>query len=399
MNLLKNNLLNTYKRLPVSFEKGEGVWLFDQFGNKYLDGLSGVAVNTLGHNHPAIVDAISQQASKLIHVSNYYHIQEQCMLAKKITSLSQLSSVFFCNSGCEANEAAIKIARLHGHKNEIESPSIIVMDSAFHGRTMATLSATGSRKAQAGFEPLMPGFIRVPYDDIGAIKKIASQKNNVAAILMEPIQGEGGVNIPNDFDNYLSSLREVCDENNWLLMLDEVQCGIGRTGKWFAFQHTKIKPDVMTLAKGLGSGIPIGACVTNDKAANLMQPGKHGSTFGGNPLACIAGLTTLAVMEEEGLLSNAVNQGNLIVSQLKSAIGKHKGVKSIRHKGLMIGIELAIPCIELIEIALLNKLLINVTADNVIRLLPPLIIKEKESTLLASKLSDLILNFLEKNNK
>ena len=399
MNLLKNNLLNTYKRLPVSFERGEGVWLFDQFGNKYLDGLSGVAVNTLGHNHPSIVSAISEQASKLIHVSNYYHIQEQCLLAKKITSISALSSVFFCNSGCEANEAAIKIARLHGNKNHIEAPSIIVMDSAFHGRTMATLSATGSRRAQAGFEPLMSGFIRVPYDDIDAIKKIASQKNNVSAILVEPIQGEGGINIPQDLGGYLSSLREICDDNNWLLMLDEVQCGIGRTGEWFAFQHSKIKPDVMTLAKGLGSGIPIGACVVNDKAGNLMQPGKHGSTFGGNPLACIVGLTTLDVMKKDDLLSNAILQGDIIVSRLKAIVGEHKGIKSIRYKGLMIGVELAMPCVDLIEIALQNKLLINVTADNVIRLLPSLIINEKESTLLATKLGDLILNFLEKNDK
>jgi acetylornithine/N-succinyldiaminopimelate aminotransferase len=267
MKFFENHILNTYNRLPLSFERGDGVWLFDKSGKKYLDALSGVAVNTLGHNHPDLINTITQQASKLIHVSNYYHIEEQCLLASKLASISGLSSVFFCNSGCEANEAAIKIAKLHGHAEGIDSPNIIVMEKAFHGRTMATLTATGNRKVQAGFEPLVPGFIRVPFDDIEAIKNIADKKNKVAAIMVEPIQGEGGINIPKDLNAYLNTLRKICDENNWLLMLDEVQCGIGRTGKWFAYQHTEIKPDVLMLAKGLASGIPIGACVVNERAA------------------------------------------------------------------------------------------------------------------------------------
>ena len=397
MNLKNNNLLNTYNRLPVSFEKGEGVWLFDKHGKKYLDALSGVAVNTLGHNHPALVKALTQQVSKLIHVSNYYNIEEQSLLAEELAGLSQLSSAFFCNSGCEANEAAIKIARLHGHKQKIHSPDIIVMDKAWHGRSMATLSATGSRKAQAGFEPLMPGFIRVPYDDIASIQKIANQKNNIVAIMLEPIQGEGGINIPKNLSSYLSNLRKICDINNWLLIFDEVQCGIGRTGKWFAFQHSKIKPDVVTLAKGLASGVPVGACITNKKTSNLMVPGKHGSTFGGNPLACVSSLVTLKAIKKESLKENAITQGNFIAKELEKNLQGYKLVKKIRHIGLMLGIELSIPCNDLIQIALDEKLLINVTADNVIRLLPPLIINKSESQFLVDKLSTLIINFIEKN--
>jgi acetylornithine/N-succinyldiaminopimelate aminotransferase len=397
MNLKNNNLLNTYNRLPVSFEKGEGVWLFDKNGKKYLDALSGVAVNTLGHNHPALVKGLTEQISKLIHVSNYYNIEEQSLLAEDLANLSQLSSVFFCNSGCEANEAAIKIARLHGHKQKIHSPDIIVMDKAWHGRSMATLSATGSRKAQAGFEPLMPGFIRVPYDDITSIQKIANQKNNIVAIMLEPIQGEGGINIPKNLSSYLSNLRKICDMNNWLLIFDEVQCGIGRTGKWFAFQHSKIKPDVVTLAKGLASGVPVGACITNEKTSHLMVPGKHGSTFGGNPLACVSASVTLKTIKKESLMENAVTQGNFIVKELEKNLHGYKLVKKIRHIGLMLGIELSIPCNDLIQIALDEKLLINVTADNVIRLLPPLIINKSESQFLVDKLSALIINFIEKN--
>ena len=397
MNLKNNNLLNTYNRLPVSFEKGEGVWLFDKHGKKYLDALSGVAVNTLGHNHPALVKALTQQVSKLIHVSNYYNIEEQSLLAEELAGLSQLSSAFFCNSGCEANEAAIKIARLHGHKQKIHSPDIIVMDKAWHGRSMATLSATGSRKAQAGFEPLMPGFIRVPYDDIASIQKIANQKNNIVAIMLEPIQGEGGINIPKNLSSYLSNLRKICDINNWLLIFDEVQCGIGRTGKWFAFQHSKIKPDVVTLAKGLASGVPVGACITNKKTSNLMVPGKHGSTFGGNPLACVSSLVTLKAIKKESLMENAITQGDFIAKELEKNLQGYKLVKKIRHIGLMLGVELSVPCNDLIQIALDEKLLINVTADNVIRLLPPLIINKSESQFLVDKLSTLIINFIEKN--
>jgi len=397
MNLKNNNLLNTYNRLPVSFEKGQGVWLFDKHGKKYLDALSGVAVNTLGHNHPGLIKALTQQVSKLIHVSNYYNIEEQSLLAEELADLSQLSSAFFCNSGCEANEAAIKIARLHGHKQKIHSPDIIVMDKAWHGRSMATLSATGSRKAQAGFEPLMPGFIRVPYDDIASIQKIANQKNNIAAIMLEPIQGEGGINIPKNLSSYLSNLRKICDINNWLLIFDEVQCGIGRTGKWFAFQHSKIRPDVVTLAKGLGSGVPVGACITNKKTSNLMVPGKHGSTFGGNPLACVSSSATLKAIKEESLMENAITQGDFIAKELEKNLQGYKLVKKIRHIGLMLGVELSVPCNDLIQIALDEKLLINVTADNVIRLLPPLIINKSESQFLVDKLSTLIINFIEKN--
>jgi acetylornithine/N-succinyldiaminopimelate aminotransferase len=390
-----NHLLNTYQRLPVSFERGEGVWLFDKSGNKYLDALSGVAVNTLGHNHPALVDAITKQASKMIHVSNYYNIEEQCLLAKKIAEISGLEYVFFANSGCEANEAAIKIARLYGNQKKIDLPTIIVMEKAFHGRTMATLTATGSRKAQAGFEPLVPGFIRVPYDDIEAIKALANKKNQVIAILVEPIQGEGGINVPHHMKDYLSQLRDICDEQDWLLMFDEVQSGIGRTGRWFAHQHAEIIPDVMTLAKGLASGVPIGACVVNNKAASMISPGKHGSTFGGNPLACAAGITTLDTIINEELMNNAMIQGNKIVRELKKDLGEFKEVVSIRNAGLMIGIELSKPCGELIKLGLDAGLLINVTAETVIRLLPPLIINNEETSLLISKLSELVKNFLK----
>lgn len=387
--------MTTYKRLPVSFLKGQGVWLSDKNKNQYLDALSGVAVNTLGHSHSRFVKAISEQIKKLIHVSNYYHIEEQSLLAKRISKLSNLSSVFFCNSGCEANEVAIKLARLHGHKLNIDQPNIIVMEKSFHGRTMATLSATGSRKVQAGFEPLMSGFIRVPFDDVDSINVIAKKKNKVAAILVEPIQGEGGINIPKDFEVYLSGLRKLCDENNWLLIFDEVQTGIGRTGKWFAHQYTSIKPDVMTLAKGLGSGIPIGACVVNDQASKLMTIGKHGSTFGGNPLAMVAGITTLKIVEEEGLLQNALKQGLVITNLIKKKFNKNNKIKSIRHMGLMIGIELNQECNALVDIALKNKLLINVTGDSIIRLLPPLVINDDEAILLAKKLITTMTEFLD----
>jgi acetylornithine/N-succinyldiaminopimelate aminotransferase len=395
MKLLTKNLMPTYRRLPISFTRGKGVWLFDKNKNKYLDALSGIAVNTLGHNHKVLAKTISDQASRLIHVSNYYHIEEQSLLANKLAKISKLSSVFFCNSGCEANEAAIKLARLHGHNLGIDSPNIIVMEGGFHGRTMGTLSASAGRNYQAGFEPLMSGYIRVPFDNIDSIEKIASRKNKVVAIFVEPIQGEGGVNIPNDLKEYLIKLREICDKNKWLLMLDEVQCGIGRTGKWFAHQHSSIKPDVMTLAKGLGSGVPIGACIANERVTKLMEAGKHGSTFGGNPLACSAGIATLDTIHKESLIKNAKLQGLLITSIAKKKLKKHKNIVAIRSLGLMIGIEFNIPCNELVNIALEKKLLINVTADNVIRLLPPLIINKSEATLLAELLCDSIENFFE----
>jgi acetylornithine/N-succinyldiaminopimelate aminotransferase len=390
-----SHLMNTYGRQPVTFTRGEGVWLWDAEGNKYLDALAGVAVNGLGHAHPKLVQAISEQAAKLIHVSNIYHIAEQEVLADKLAEISGMDKVFFCNSGCEANEAAIKLARLYGHNKGIENPEIIVMERSFHGRTMATLSATGNRKAQAGFEPLVSGFIRVPYDDLEAIKQIASRKNNVVAILVEPVQGEGGVHIPADIAAYLKGLRKLCDDNGWLLMLDEVQSGIGRTGTWFAFQHTGIIPDVMSLAKGLGSGVPIGACVAKGVAAETFAPGKHGSTFGGNPLATTAGLTTLNAIESEKLRENAQKMGDLIRKGLQDELANTKGVVVVRNAGLMIGIELDRPCAELVKKALETKLLINVTAEKVVRLLPPLVISEAETSELVTRLAALIKAFLQ----
>jgi len=393
---MSQHLMETYNRQPVTFTKGQGVWLWDDKGEKYLDALAGVAVNGLGHAHPKLVKAISEQAAKLIHVSNIYHVAEQEALANKLAEISGMDKVFFCNSGCEANEAAIKLARLYAHQKGITNPEIIVMERSFHGRTMATLSATGNRKAQAGFEPLVSGFVRVPYDDLEAVKQIASRKNNVVAILVEPVQGEGGIHISADMKAYFQGLRKVCDDNGWLFMLDEVQSGIGRTGTWFAFQHTDIFPDVMTLAKGLGSGVPIGACLAKGVAAGVFTSGKHGSTFGGNPLATMAGITTLNAIADENLRENAQKMGNLIVANLKAELANEKGVLVVRNAGLMIGIELDRPCAELVKMALETKLLINVTADKVVRLLPPLIINEAEAKELAQRLSVLIKQFLSK---
>ena len=391
---MSEHLMNTYMRQSVTFTKGEGVWLWDAAGEKYLDALAGVAVNGLGHAHPKLVKAISEQAAKLIHVSNYYHIAEQEALADKLCEVSGMDKVFFCNSGCEANEASIKLARLYGHNKGISNPEIIVMDKSFHGRTMATLSATGNRKVQAGFEPLVSGFIRVPYDDIEAVKQVASRNSNVVAILVEPVQGEGGINIPKDASGYLETLRQMCDAHGWLLMLDEVQTGIGRTGTWFAFQHTNIQPDVMSLAKGLGSGVPIGACVARGAAANVFTYGKHGSTFGGNPLACAAGLATLQAIEQEGLCKNAEKIGDLIRLGFEAEFKNTTGVTTVRNAGLMIGIELDRPCGELVKMALAAKLLINVTADNVVRLLPPLVMNESEAKELVQRLATVIKTFL-----
>lgn len=392
--LTSTHLMNTYTRQPVTFVKGEGVWLWDDQGKKYLDGLSGVAVNGLGHAHPKLVKAISEQAAKLIHVSNIYQIAEQEALGNKLAEISGMDNVFFCNSGCEANEASIKLARLYGYNKGIENPEIIVMERAFHGRTMATLSATGNRKTQAGFEPLVSGFTRVPYDDLAAIKQIASRKNNVVAILVEPVQGEGGIHIPADMKAYFQGLRQVCDENGWLLMLDEVQSGIGRTGTWFAFQHTGIMPDVMSLAKGLGSGVPIGACVAKGIAAQTFTYGKHGSTFGGNPLASSAGLATLSAIEDENLRDNAQKMGDLIRESLQAELQNTSGVVVVRNAGLMIGIELDRSCAEIVKMALETQLLINVTAEKVIRLLPPLVINQAEALELVERLSKLIKQFL-----
>ena len=389
-----SHLMNTYGRQPVTFTHGEDVWLFDTAGNKYLDALSGVAVNGLGHAHPKLVNAIQAQVAKMIHVSNIYGIAEQEALATKLAEISGMDKVFFCNSGCEAIEASIKLARLYGHNKGITTPEIIVMERSFHGRTMATLSATGNRKAQAGFEPLVSGFVRVPYDDLDAVKTIASRKNNVVAILVEPVQGEGGIHIPADMAAYFKGLRQVCDENGWLLMVDEVQSGVGRTGTWFAFQHTGITPDVMSLAKGLGSGVPIGACVAKGVAAETFVPGKHGSTFGGNPLAMTAGLTTLNVISDEKLRENAQKMGDAIRLGLQTELANTKGLVVVRNAGLMVGIELDRPCGALVKMALENKLLINVTAEKVVRLLPPLVINESEVKELVTRLAMLIKQFL-----
>jgi acetylornithine/N-succinyldiaminopimelate aminotransferase len=386
--------MNTYGRQPVTFVRGEGVWLWDDQGKRYLDGLAGVAVNGLGHAHPALVKAISEQAARLIHVSNVYNIAEQAELADRLSALSGMDRVFFCNSGCEANEAAIKLARLSGHQKGIEHPEIIVMDKAFHGRTMATLSATGNRKVQAGFEPLVAGFVRVPFDDLEAVRHVAEHNSNVVAVLVEPVQGEGGVIIPQDANGYLQGLREICDQHGWLLMLDEVQSGIARTGTLFAFQHSGISPDVMTLAKGLGSGVPIGACLAKGKAAEVFQPGNHGSTFGGNPLACRAALTTLAAIEEESLCAKADEIGNFIHQALREEFKGVSGVVTIRNAGMMIGIELDRPCGDLVKQALALGLLINVTADKVIRLLPPLVMSKAEAQQLVDILAPLVKNFL-----
>ncbi len=388
-----SHVMNTYARLPVAFVRGEGAWLWDTEGKRYLDGLSGIAVNTLGHAHPLLTAALSEQIGKLMHCSNVYQVPAQELLADKLCSLTNMQEVFFSNSGCEANEAAIKLARFYGHKREIENPAIIVMEKAFHGRTLATLSATGNRKVQVGFEPLVTGFVRVPYNDMAAVRQVAQHNSNVVAVLVEPIQGEGGIRTL-DIE-YLQQLRTLCAEQNWLLMLDEVQCGIGRTGKWFAHQHAGILPDVMTLAKGLGSGMPIGACLTAGKAVNVFGPGNHGSTFGGNPLACMAGITTLNVIEQDKLLAHADSLGRFIQQAFTTQLERIAGVVEIRGQGLMLGIELAKPCGDLVKLALAQGLLINVTADNVIRLLPPLIMSQAEAQLLVDGLCPLIKDFLQ----
>jgi acetylornithine aminotransferase len=391
-----SHVMHTYKRLPVTFERGEGCWLWDKQGKRYLDALAGIAVCGVGHSHPRLVKAICEQASRLVHTSNLYEIERQEQLGERLAAISGMDEVFFCNSGCEANEAAIKLARLYGHHKGIAAPAIIVLEKAFHGRTIATLSATGSRKVQAGFEPLVPGFVRVPFDDLAAVKKVAANNHDVVAVLVELIQGEGGINICHD--GYLNGLREICDANGWLLMLDEVQSGIGRTGKWFAFQHSGVKPDVMTLAKGLASGVPIGACLAAGPAAGVFKPGNHGSTFGGNPLACAAALETLAIIEDDKLMANAVAIGDYIHAGLKAALAGVSGVREIRNKGLMIGIELEIECNALVKEALAAGLLINVTADNVVRLLPALTMREAEAQQLVAQLGALIADFLNRNS-
>lgn len=384
--------MNTYSRLPVSFVKGEGVWLWDNQGERYLDALSGVAVCGLGHGHPRLAEAICQQARTLIHTSNIFVIEKQEQLATRLCALSGMEKVFFCNSGAEANEAAIKLARLYGHNKNVALPTIVVMEQSFHGRTMATLTATGNRKVQAGFEPLLTGFVRVPYNNPEAVRQVAENNKNVVAVLVEPFQGEGGVNIPQA--QYLRELREICDQYDWLLMLDEVQSGIGRSGKWFAFQHSEIVPDVMTLAKGLGSGVPIGACLTRNRASDVLKPGNHASTFGGNPLVCAAAYETLAVLEEDALIDHAHELGEYIREQLRLQLAGVDGVVDIRGQGLLIGIELSVPCTELIKKALDQRLLINVTSEKVVRLLPALVMQEDEAKQVVDMTSRLIKTFL-----
>ena len=386
------HLMNTYARVPVAFTHGQGARVFDEAGRSYLDALAGIAVSTLGHAHPRLVKAIADQAGRILHASNIYRIREQEQLADRLGTLSGMDEAFFCNSGCEANEAAIKLARMFGHQKGVDVPAIIVMEKAFHGRTLATLSATGNRKAQAGFEPLVGGFVRVPFDDLAAVEQVAANNQDVVAVLLEPIQGEGGINVAHA--EYLQGLRRICDERGWLLMFDEVQCGIGRTGFWFACQHAGVKPDVMTLAKGLGSGVPIGACLAAGAAAGVFKPGNHGSTFGGNPLACTAALTTLAVIEEEGLLKRAAQLGDRLRTDFAKALEGHPGVTGIRGDGLMIGIELDRPCGELVARAMERGLLINVTADKVVRLLPALVITDDDARELVAILAPLIREFL-----
>ncbi len=389
---MADTLMATYKRLPVTFARGEGAWLWDTEGKRYLDALGGIAVAGLGHAHPAVTRALCEQAGALIHTSNLYGIDLQQQLGDALCAAAGMDRVFFGNSGAEANEAAIKLARLHGHRKGIELPSIVVMENSFHGRTLATLTATGNRKAQAGFEPLVKGFIRVPYDDIEALQAVAGNSTDTVAVLVEPIQGEGGVNIP--APDYLSRLRALCDAKGWLLMLDEIQTGMGRTGQLFAHQHSGIRPDVMTLAKGLGNGVPIGACLAAGAAAQVLGPGSHGSTFGGNPLACRAGLTVLQTIEAEALTGRARVLGERLLSGLRERLGGLSGVNDIRGQGLMIGVELDRPCTELVARALEAGLLINVTAERVVRLLPPLILDDSQAHELIDGLAVLVERFL-----
>ncbi len=392
---MSDALMTTYARLPVTFEKGEGAWLWDSNGKKYLDAVSGVAVCGLGHAHPKVAEALCRQAQTLVHTSNLYGIANQQALGERLVRAAGMDRVFFSNSGAEANEAAIKLARLYGHQKGIDNPLIIVAEGSFHGRTLATLSATGNRKVQAGFEPLVTGFVRVPYDDVEAIRTVAKNSVGVAAILVEPIQGEGGVQVPTE--GYLRDIRELCDAHGWLMMLDEIQTGMGRTGEMFACKHEGVLPDVMTLAKGLGNGMPIGACLARGAAAELFKPGNHGSTFGGNPLACAAGLAVLDVLEQNDLATRAENLGTRMLLGLAEALNGNTHVTDIRGKGLMIGIELDRPCGDLVKRALEQGLLINVTAERTVRLLPPLILSDAEADQIVQQVSALVNDFLREN--
>jgi len=383
-----SHLMQTYARLPAAFERGNGSWLVDMEGKRYLDGLTGIAVTGLGHAHPRVTAAISEQAGKILHSSNLYGVPNQERLADKLCAVSGMDRVFFGNSGAEANEAAIKIARLHGHARGVKKPTVVVTDESFHGRTLATLTATGNRKVQAGFDPLMPGFVRAPFNDIAAIERIAENEDEIVAILVEPIQGESGINISDD--DYLPKLRAMCDARNWLLMLDEVQTGNGRTGTYFAYQQSGIMPDVVTTAKGLGNGVPIGACLARGAAANLMQPGNHGSTFGGNPLVCAAAIAVIDTIQDEGLCARATVLGNRILDALKAGLKGNNAIREVRGKGLMIAVEFTSDCTPLVRSALADGLLINVTHGNVVRLLPPLTMSDGEADELVNRLVGLI---------
>lgn len=389
---MPNHLMNTYARLPVAFSRGEGPWLWDEDGKKYLDALTGIAVCGLGHAHPAVVAAVGQQAARLTHTSNLYRIPLQENLADQLCRFMGMDRVFFGNSGAEAVEAAIKLARLHGHRRNVAVPTIIVMENSFHGRTLATLSATGNRKVHQGFEPLVQGFVRVPYNDMAAITAVARNNADVVAVLVEPVQGEGGIRIPHD--EYLPQLRALCDEQGWLLMLDEIQSGMGRTGRWLASQHQGVLADVVCLAKGLGNGVPIGACLARGAAAELFAPGNHGSTFGGNPLACAAALAVVNTIEQEGLLARATALGERLLAALQNGLAGVAGVVDVRGKGLMLGIELDRPCRDLVGLALTAGLIINVTQDNVVRLLPPLILGDSEADQLVAGIVSLVRDFL-----
>jgi acetylornithine aminotransferase len=392
----QGHLIPTYARQPVAFSHGEGCWLWDTAGRRYLDALGGIAVNTLGHAHPALTAALTAQAGRVIHLSNLYCIPEQEALADKLCAAAGMDAVFFGNSGAEANEAAIKLARLHGHHKGIDLPAIVVMDGAFHGRTLASLAATANPKAKQGFEPMPDGFVRVPFNDVGAVRQLA-ERTDIAAILVEPIQGEGGVRVPDP--GYLRQLAEICDQQDWLMMVDEVQSGIGRTGRWFAHQHDDIRPDVMSLAKGLGGGVPIGACVVAGRARSLFGPGSHGSTFGGNPLSSAAGLAVMDSIEADGLLHNAAARGAQLIDGLRTALAGCEAVADIRGAGLMLGIELDRPCGELVHAAREAGLLINVAAERTIRLLPPLVLSDAEAADLMDRLVPLIQDFLNKPSK
>ena len=388
---MSDHIIKAYQSLPVTFSHGDGCYLWDTEGKRYLDALSGISVTSLGHNYPAVTAAIQEQAATLLHTSNLYSISWQQKLADLLCQTADMDRVFFANSGAEANEAAIKLARLYGHQQEISNPQIVVMEHAFHGRTMATLSATGSRKVQAGFEPLVAGFVRAPFNDIASIEAIAENNRDVVAILVEPVQGEAGIIIPDS--GYLSELRRICDQNGWLLMLDEIQSGMGRSGKMFACQHETVIPDVMTLAKALGNGVPVGACLTSGKAADVIQPGNHGSTFGGNPLACRAGYTVLESMLENNIADNAAQRGQQLAEALRKGLADNSDVDEVRHLGLLLAVQMKLPCQALVGMALEQGLLINVTAGSVVRLLPPLVLTEDETAEIARILISCINQF------